>query len=103
MRRPVLGAPGLPPRPVNSIPFQEAASRRTHEVVLLGRHVPILSAEDLVVLKLLFNRHKDVVDVERMLQTSTEGLDTAYIRRWLIECVGADDSRIATFESLLAG
>lgn len=64
--------------------------------------MPILSAEDLVVLKLLFNRHKDIVDVERMLQTSTDGLDTAYVRHWLIECVGAGDSRIATLESLLA-
>ena len=86
----------------NSIPFQEAASRRTQEVVLLGRHVPILSVEDLVVLKLLFNRRKDIVDVERMLQTSTGGLDIAYVRRWLVECVGADDSRLTTLESLLA-
>ncbi|MCY3821085.1 MAG: hypothetical protein OXH52_17310 [Gammaproteobacteria bacterium] len=85
----------------NSIPFQEAASRRTREVVLLGRRVPILSAEDLVVLKLLFNRHKDIVDIERLLETSAQGLDADYIRRWLIECVGVDDSRVATWDSLL--
>ena len=31
------------------------------QIDLLGKRVPILSAEDLVVLKLLFNRHKDIV------------------------------------------
>jgi len=86
----------------NSIPFQEAASLRTQEVVLLGQPVPILSAEDLVVLKLLFNRNKDIADIERLLQTSERALDRSYIRRWLIECVGAGDSRVATFESLLS-
>ena len=86
----------------NSVPFQEAASRRVQHVDLLGRSVPILSAEDLVVLKLLFNRHKDIVDIERIMETSTKALDHAYIRRWLVECVGADDSRVGTWDSLLA-
>lgn len=84
----------------NSIPFQEAASRRTREVELLGKRIPILSAEDLVVLKLLFNRHKDIVDIERLVATGTAALDADYIRRWLIECVGADDSRLRIWDSL---
>lgn len=56
--------------------------------------MPILSTEDLVVLKPLFNRHKDIVDIERIMKTSTKALDHAYIRRWPVECVGADDSRL---------
>ena len=86
----------------NSIPFQEAASHRTKDVTLLGRRIPILSAEDIVVLKLLFNRHKDIVDVERLVEIAAEGLDKGYIRHWLTECVGADDSRVAAWDALAA-
>lgn len=85
----------------NSIPLQETASHRTRLVDLLGKRVPILSAEDLVVLKLLFNRHKDIVDIERLMETSPEDLDQDYIRHWLTECVGPDDSRVATWDSLV--
>lgn len=85
----------------NSIPLQEAASHRTRQIDLLGKRVPILSAEDLVVLKLLFNRHKDIVDIERLMEVSTQGLDRDYIRDWLIQCVGTDDSRVATWDSLV--
>ena len=85
----------------NSIPFHASAARRTREVSLLGVRVPILAPEDLIVLKLLFNRHKDVVDIERIVaMLGTAGLDWSYIRRWLIECVGEDDPRMATLKAL---
>ena len=85
----------------NSIPFHASAARRTREISLLGARVPILSPEDLIVLKLLFNRHKDVVDIERIVAAlGAAGLDWPYIRRWLIECVGEEDSRMATLKAL---
>ena len=83
----------------NSIPFHASASRRTREVHLLGSRVPILSPEDLIVLKLLFNRHKDIVDIERIVAAGT-ALDWPYIRHWLIECVGEEDARMATLNTL---
>ena len=83
----------------NSIPFHASVSRRTREVHLLGARVPILAPEDLIVLKLLFHRHKDVVDIERIVAAGPV-LDWAYIRHWLIECVGDDDARMATLNTL---
>ena len=83
----------------NSIPFHASVSRRTREVQLLGARVPVLAPEDLIVLKLLFNRHKDVVDIERIVAAGT-ALDWPYIRHWLIECVGEDDARLATLNTL---
>lgn len=86
----------------NSIPLHASASQRTRDVDLLGTQVPILSVEDLIVLKLLFNRHKDIVDIEAMVETSGDKLDVGYVRHWLVECVGEDDARIQTWKALLA-
>ena len=87
----------------NSIPFHASASRRTREVHLLGARVPILAPEDLIVLKLLFNRHKDVVDIERIVAAMGAELDWPYVRHWLIECVGEEDARMDTLNTLLEG
>ena len=86
----------------NSIPLHASASERARTVDLLGTPVPILSAEDLIVLKLLFNRHKDIVDIEAIVASMREELDLAYVRHWLVECVGSDDVRVTTWETLLA-
>ena len=83
----------------NSIPFHASVSRRTREVRLLGARVPILAPEDLIVLKLLFHRHKDVADIERIVAAGS-ALDWPYVRHWLIECVGEDDARMATLNNL---
>ena len=85
----------------NSIPFHASVSRRTREVHLLGARVPILAPEDLIVLKLLFHRHKDIVDIERIVAAMGADLDWPYVRRWLIECVGKDDARMDTLNTLL--
>lgn len=85
----------------NSIPLHASASQRAHGVNLLGVEVPILSVEDLVVFKLLFNRHKDVVDIEAMVEESGDKLDLQYVRHWLIECVGEDDARVETWNALV--
>ena len=87
----------------NSIPFPASVSRRTREVHLLGARVPILAPEDLIVLKLLFHRHKDIVDIERIVAAKGADLDWPYVRRWLIECVGEEDPRMDTLNTVLEG
>ena len=84
----------------NSIPFHVSVSRRTREVHLLGARVPILAPEDLIVLKLLFHRHKDIVDIERIVAAMGADLDWPYVRHWLIECVGKGDARMDTLNTL---
>ena len=83
-----------------SIPLHESAAGRAVTVSLLGERIRILSAEDLIVLKLLFFRGKDIVDVERALAVQAERLDRAYVRRWLIDCVGANDERVTKWDAL---
>ena len=85
-----------------SIPLHESAAARTVEVELLGRTIPILSAEDLIVLKLLFFRGKDVVDVERMVALQGTRLDRDYVRRWLVDCVGEEDPRMPQWDDICA-
>lgn len=84
----------------NSIPLHESAARRRRRVTLEGRPAEILSAEDLTILKLLFNRPKDWLDVEKLVAIQGSALERDYIRKWLVECVGEDDARTAKWDEL---
>jgi hypothetical protein len=79
--------------------YAELADRR-RQVVLLGRPAWILGPEDLVVLKLMFFRRKDLADVEALLRDQGVSVDRTFIRAKLIELVGADDERMTTLESI---
>ncbi len=68
--------------------------------MLEGTPVWFLSAEALCLFKLLFFRSKDVADLERLIAVSGETLDAAYVRARLVEMVGADDPRVATWDRL---
>ena len=81
--------------------FLEACRDRVRRVPFEGREIPILSAEDLAVCKVAFNRGKDWLDLRQMVAIQGERLDVSYIRRWLHEILGADDPRTQRFESLL--
>jgi hypothetical protein len=85
-----------------SIPLHESAAERTVLVTLLGQTIRVLSAEDLVVLKMLFFRGKDLVDIERIVAIQGEKLDRDYVRRWLVECVGADAERVRKWDEICA-
>lgn len=82
----------------NSIPLHLSAAKRTVIVDFLGKPARVLSAEDLAVLKLLFFRAKDKLDVERLIQLQGSRLDRDYVRGWLVEAVGEDDERVAVWD-----
>jgi hypothetical protein len=84
----------------SSIPLHDAAAKRVVDVELLGKTIRILSAEDLTILKLLFFRGKDVVDVERVVAVQGARLDRRYVRTWLVECVGEDSERVRRWDSI---
>lgn len=69
------------------------------KVELSGVPVYILSAEDLVVLKLLFDRPKDHVDIERLLAVQGDAFDLQYARRQLVEAMGEDDHRVEALDA----
>ena len=85
---------------VNSIPLHTEAAKRTVRVELFNSPLNILSAEDLVTLKMLFFRGKDIVDIERVLVLQGERLDRHYIRRWLVALVEEDDERVQKWDQL---
>jgi hypothetical protein len=51
--------------------------------------LPFLSAEDLCVFKIAFNRQKDWADIEAMLAESP--LDESYVQRWLLHLRGEQE------------
>lgn len=85
---------------VDSIPLHQEAARRIVTVSLFDRPIRILSAEDLAVLKMLFFRGKDIVDVERLLVLQGAHLDRRYIRHWLVDAVGDNDERVQKWDDL---
>lgn len=58
-----------------------------------------LRVEDLTVMKLIYGRDKDVIDLERLFAVRPQ-LDVGYARHWLDQMVPAGDRRHVTLEDL---
>jgi hypothetical protein len=69
--------------------------RRTHA----GHEHWYLSADDLVVLKVLYGRHKDIADLERMFAMLT--IDVDYVRSWITQ-LPAPEARLAVLDDVIA-
>ena len=67
---------------------------RIREADFEGVRIFVLSGEDIVVFKIIFNRPHDWRDVERVFQRMGESVDLDYVYHWLSEILGDDDSRI---------
>ncbi len=76
-------------------PFHDAAHKRVKEIPFEGQSLIVLSSEDIVVFKIIFNRPHDWDDVEQIVIEQGAAIDLEYVNHWLIEILGADDSRIA--------
>jgi hypothetical protein len=85
---------------VPAIPYYARLADRRRQVPLLGRPIWILGAEDLVVLKLMFHRRKDIADIEALLDEQGSTLDREYIRRTLLELVDGEDERLTTLQAI---
>lgn len=63
-----------------------------------GTHLYFITAEDLCVMKLVYGRDKDIVDLERLFAVRPT-LDVAYVRTWLAQMpVGPE--RVAILDDL---
>jgi len=58
-----------------------------------------VSAEDLVVLKVIYGRPKDDIDLQRLLAVRTD-LDLDYVEGWLTKMVPPEDRRLEMFARL---
>lgn len=83
-----------------SIAFSWEAQRTRVRCRIDDNDVWFLSAEALCVFKMLFFRSKDLVDLERLLAVSGRTVDVEYVRQRLVEAMGADDARVATWDRL---
>jgi hypothetical protein len=69
--------------------FSEMHRRRQRVDAPDGTHLYFISAEDLCVMRLVYGRDKDRVDLERLFAVRL--LDTAYIRSWIAPMLVARD------------
>lgn len=78
-----------------------AIGERAVRQPLGGRPAWVVTAEDLVLLKLLWNRGQDIEDLKRLFAVWGERLDLSYVREWLGRIFAESDPRVAEFERLL--
>jgi hypothetical protein len=94
---------GQPPIPLDLFfpqsPLHVLVNQRAERVAMLDEVVPILTATDLTIFKLLFDRRKDWADIEELLRYGK--VDVAEARRWLTSVVGQQDPRQAKLDDLL--
>ncbi|MGH7924612.1 MAG: hypothetical protein ACREQH_08490 [Candidatus Binatus sp.] len=85
---------------VSTVPFYKELKRRRRNAVLLGRALKILAAEDLMVLKLMFFRRKDLADAEAVLRDQGPALNRREVRERLVNLVGEGDERVRAWDEL---
>ncbi len=65
------------------VPLQDAVLKRRLQVSLGNETLWITTAEDLILLKMIFHRPKDLEDVRRLIAANRETLDRGYIESWI--------------------
>ncbi len=81
---------------------QSMAARVVYESFAPGIDIPVLSIEDLMVCKVLFDRPKDWLDIEAVVKTRGTALDLQYMGQWLSYFLPADDNRLGRLQTKIA-
>lgn len=81
-------------------PFHDSAATAVCTVPFADNSIPILAAEHLMVCKAVFNRAKDWVDIDSMLELGTN-VDGAEVLRWVARIAGDEDPRYERIAALL--
>ena len=61
--------------------YEDGALARAHRVEVNGLPVKVMAVEDVIILKLIANRYRDIADVESILAAKPE-LDRDYLSQW---------------------
>lgn len=80
--------------------YHRLVTDRAVPAAFLGEGIKVVSATDLMVFKMLFNRSKDWVDIESLLDAGAG--DPVEAGRWISEFLGERDSRIDRLAALVA-
>lgn len=88
---------------LGALPFEEVVLARAISVEVGGVALPLPSPEDLIVMKAVAGRARDLADIESVLDTQP-AIDLAWIRRWARDFSEALDSPevLDDLEALLA-
>jgi hypothetical protein len=81
-------------------PFHAAAGAGRRFVPFADTTIPILSVEHLVVCKAVFNRPKDWVDIDAIIELGT-AIDVAEVTRWVGRLAGDEDARYERIAAVL--
>jgi hypothetical protein len=79
------------------LPFHDEAQRAARIVPFEGQRIPVLDCTALAVFKAMFDRPRDWVDIEAMVEARSVDLDEA--KRWVLEMVG-EVERVEKLEAL---
>ena len=83
-------------------PFHESCGARARTVPFADGQIWILSAEDITVFKVIYDRPKDRAEVREVLLCMGERMDVAYTIGWLERILGAEDARLKRFRGAVA-
>lgn len=68
-----------------NIPYQEEALKRKVWLKIFDIELPFVSAEDLVIHKLISKRPVDIYDIENIFKFNFKNLDLDYMKKWARE------------------
>jgi hypothetical protein len=78
---------------LNVLPFHADVQKNIRHVKLGEHTIPVLSCTGLAVFKAMFDRPRDWVDIEAMVEARAIDLDEAI--RWVSEMAGPDSAEVA--------
>jgi len=83
--------------------FHQMMSRRVERQPFLHTEINVLSVEDLLVCKILFDRPKDWLDIDAVARTKADRLDRRYIETAVATFVDPGDPRFERWRRTLEG
>lgn len=78
--------------------FHQLVNDRAEPFLFGDVPIKVISATDLMVFKMLFNRRKDWVDIESLIEAGTADVDEAAL--WVASFLGDDDPRLEQLRQL---
>ena len=72
------------------LPFHDHVAAHIRRVPFEGHTIPVLGCTALAVFKALFDRSRDWVDIEAMIEA--RAIDVDEVARWIEQMAGADSS-----------
>ena len=83
-------------------PRHQCSFERRRRVDFYGDPIHVLSVEDLMTYKAIFDREKDWHDIAEIIFASEEALDFDYVRHWVGRIDADEGLRVARLERLIA-